>query len=80
MSKYNLKAFGIVREIVGGRQVVMEINGQTVADVRAHLLTNYPPLVGLRSLMIAVNNEYAEETHVLHETDEIALIPPVSGG
>lgn len=80
MSKYNLKAFGIVREIVGGRQVVMEINGQTVADVRAHLLTSYPALIGLRSMLIAVNNEYAEDSQVILETDEIALIPPVSGG
>lgn len=80
MSKYNLKAFGIVCEIVGGRQVVMEINGQTVADLRAHLLTSYPALIGLRSMLIAVNNEYAEDSQIILETDEIALIPPVSGG
>lgn len=80
MNKYNLKAFGIVREVVGGRQVMLELEGQTVAAVRAHLLATYPQLVGLRSLLIAVNNEYADETMVLRETDEIALIPPVSGG
>ena len=34
----------------------------------------------VRSLYIAVNKEYAKDDLVLKETDEIALIPPVSGG
>lgn len=80
MGNYKLKAFGVVREIVGGKDVQLEINAQTVAEVRAYLLAQYPPLVGLRSLLIAVNNEYANESQQLKETDEIALIPPVSGG
>jgi molybdopterin synthase sulfur carrier subunit len=40
----------------------------------------YPNLKGLKSLLIAVNNEYAEDSVELLESDEIALIPPVSGG
>lgn len=63
-----------------GSIIRFQLEGQTVAAVRAHLLATYPQLVGLRSLLIAVNNEYADETMVLKETDEIALIPPVSGG
>jgi len=30
--------------------------------------------------MIAVNDEYAEDSWILKETDEVAIIPPVSGG
>jgi molybdopterin synthase sulfur carrier subunit len=37
-------------------------------------------LIGLRSLYIAVNSDYADENLILNGADEIALIPPVSGG
>jgi sulfur-carrier protein len=78
--KVKVKAFGITKEILGGREVVVEFNGQTVADLRAHLLQKYGQLTRLRSLMIAVNSGYAEESYVLAGSDEVALIPPVSGG
>lgn len=80
MKQFNVKAFGITRDILGGNQKAVRIDGQTVADLRAELLRQYPQLVGLRSLFIAVNSNYAEESAVLNENDEIALIPPVSGG
>jgi sulfur-carrier protein len=78
--KYKVRAFGIAREIMGGRENFVETEGQTVADLRGELLKNYPELISLRSLMIAVNNVYADDAAVLHEGDEIAVIPPVSGG
>jgi sulfur-carrier protein len=80
MAKYKVKAFGITKEILGGKEIVIDLAGLTVQDLRHHLVSAYPKLVGLRSLMIAVNNNYAEDTVSLKETDEIALIPPVSGG
>jgi molybdopterin converting factor subunit 1 len=79
-TSYKIKAFGIAREIFGSREIVIQLHGQTVADLRRELLSLYPDLTGLRSLLIAVNNDYAEETAILNETDEIAVIPPVSGG
>jgi molybdopterin synthase sulfur carrier subunit len=80
MKKYKIKAFGITKEIVGGREIYIEVKGQTVADLRQELNEKYPKLLGLRSLMIAVNNSYAEDSAGITEADEIALIPPVSGG
>ena len=80
MAKYKVKAFGITKDILGGRENVVEIEGQTVADLRQQLQEKYPQLSGLRSLMIAVNNNYAEDETAISEADEIALIPPVSGG
>lgn len=79
----NLKIalFGIAKEIVG--QSVLEINapdGQPVEQLLEQLRTQYPALSQLSSLAVAVNNEYAEDTQLLHERDEIALIPPVAGG
>ena len=80
MNKYRIKAFGITKDLLGGRETTIEINGATVADLRAALNGRYPELLGLRSLFIAVNNDYADDHIQLHESDEIALIPPVSGG
>ena len=78
--KYRLKAFGVAREIVGGREISVEVDGQTVAALRQQLLKNYPALTSLRSLMVAVNNEYADDSRQISQSDEIAIIPPVSGG
>lgn len=80
MKKYTVLAFGIAKDILGGRQCEIELPDNTVAALRTALLGRYPALAGLRSLMIAVNSEYAEDGVLLEERDEIALIPPVSGG
>ena len=78
--KYKIKAFGITKDILGGKESVIEVGGTTVADLRQELERKYPGLQGLRSLFIAVNHTYAEDSLAITETDEIALIPPVSGG
>ncbi|HEY3402868.1 MAG TPA: MoaD/ThiS family protein [Ohtaekwangia sp.] len=80
MKRYSVRAFGVAREILGGKETVVEMEGQTVASLRKQLLEKYPDLKGLRSLLIAVNNTYADDVQLLSETDEIAVIPPVSGG
>ncbi|MBT9392054.1 molybdopterin converting factor subunit 1 [Hymenobacter sp. NST-14] len=79
----NLKIalFGIAREIVG--QSVLEVSapeGQSAQGLLHDLHARYPALAGLSSLAVAVNNEYAAADTLLQERDEIALIPPVSGG
>ncbi|MGC1242188.1 MAG: MoaD/ThiS family protein [Chryseosolibacter sp.] len=48
--------------------------------MRSALKQRYPSLLDIRSLMIAVNNAYAEDDLSIADSDEIALIPPVSGG
>ena len=78
--KHTIKPFGVAREIMGGRDVVVNTDGRTVGDLRRELLKTYPQLLDLRSLFIAVNLAYANDEVVLTESDEIALIPPVSGG
>ncbi len=73
--------FGIAREIVGKSSLELSVPaGQSAAGLLAELRAQYPALAGLRSLAVAVNNEYAADDVALHERDEIALIPPVSGG
>ena len=80
MNKYKIIPFGITKDLLGGREASIEINGQTVGALRTALNERYPQLLNLRSLLIAVNNDYADEDVVLSHSDEIALIPPVSGG
>lgn len=80
MKKYKIIAFGITKDILGGKETVIEADAGTVLELRQHLTQRYPQLRGLKSLLIAVNSNYAEDSESLDETDEIALIPPVSGG
>ena len=80
MNRYRVRAFGVTRDVLQAKESEIAVDGNTVADLRRKLLAEYPRLAGLRSLYIAVNNEYADEEKVLQEGDEIALIPPVSGG
>jgi len=78
--KYSIKSYGIAKDIVGDRNVVIETNAATVGELRSWLAARYPSLTALRSLFIAVNQNYAEDDAFLKESDEIVLIPPVSGG
>lgn len=78
--KYTLKAFGVTKDILGGRDVSFEMEGNKVADLRSELQSRFPEIKSLNSLFIAVNNNYADDGQTLNESDEIALIPPVSGG
>ena len=79
--KVSILAFGITKDILGGREVLFELAGeQTVANLLKTLESQYPQLQGLASLKVAVNSEYAEPDWAIRETDEVVLIPPVSGG
>jgi molybdopterin synthase sulfur carrier subunit len=78
--KYKVKSFGIAKDIIGDRSTTIETDAVTVGELRSWLVNKYPELLGLRSLFIAVNQNYADENSVINETDEIVLIPPVSGG
>lgn len=80
MNKYTIRAFGITKDIIGQRQMVIETAQQTVGGLKAILVEKYPSLAGLKSLVVAVNNQYADDADILKSEDEIALIPPVSGG
>ena len=74
-------AFGIVKDIFSGSSTSIELpEGAHVGDLKAALEQVYPRLRQLSSCLLAVNNEYAAADTRIAEKDEIALIPPVSGG
>lgn len=78
--KFTITSFGIAKDILGARKLVVDTDSTNVGELRSWLTTRYPSLTDLRSLFIAVNQNYAADDAVLKETDEIVLIPPVSGG
>ncbi|HRX84585.1 MAG TPA: MoaD/ThiS family protein [Phycisphaerae bacterium] len=55
--------------------------GSTIASLERQLSADAPALSrAARSIRFAVNQEFAERTCVLQDGDEVAVIPPVSGG
>lgn len=80
--KVRVKFFAILRERAGSGEVTKEIaDGSTVKDLWDSLKRDYPRLPPLdRRLLYAVNKEYVDPDHVLKNEDEVAFIPPVSGG
>lgn len=76
-----LLAFGIVKEIFKVNRIEISLpEGSTVNGLRKNLEHQFPAIKRLSTYMIAVNNEYAGEDVILKSEDEIAIIPPVSGG
>jgi molybdopterin converting factor subunit 1 len=73
--------FGIVKDIVGDDKLDIKLDfPKNVGDLKKYLVKKYPELGNLSSIAIALNNEYATEEMTLTIEDEIAIIPPVSGG
>lgn len=79
--RLTIRTFGIARDICGSPAVELEMPDRSTADqLRQHLRERYPRLGLLASFLLAVNEEYAAPDQPLSPTDEIAIIPPVSGG
>ena len=74
--------FGISREIVGNKKIKVDPaeNIKTVTELKHWMRQKYPQLEKLSSLAIAVDNEYADDAQNLSDENEVAIIPPVSGG
>ncbi|GGH07891.1 MoaD/ThiS family protein [Mucilaginibacter phyllosphaerae] len=77
----SILAFGIAKDIFGGPIIKLELPaGATAAELKLRLEERYPRLKQLASYMLAVNNEYAADNGAITAQDEVAIIPPVSGG
>lgn len=75
--------FGAARDAVGQAEIDFPINSEpvNVANARIKLFSQYPGLERFgNSLLWAVNQEYADANRALHNGDELAVFPPVSGG
>src|ERR1035437_2277948 len=74
--------FGILKDLVGSSEAQLELGaGATAGDLWTALQAQTPGLARFqKSVAVAVNQHYSEPGTLLHEGDEVALLPPVSGG
>lgn len=74
--------FGAARDAVDANQLELSLDAPaTVASAFRKLVESFPALERFgRSLLFAVNQEYATPDTLLNENDELAIFPPVSGG
>lgn len=80
--RVRIRLFAIQRELAGTREVRLELSpGALVTDAWEVLVAKFPALApGRSSVRFAVNGEYAGPEVPLADGDEVAMIPPVSGG
>jgi molybdopterin converting factor subunit 1 len=76
------RLFARLREWTGSEVIEVSLpSGSTVQDLRQVIERTWPQAAGLlANTAVAVNNEYADLDHPIRSGDEVALIPPVSGG
>ena len=74
--------FGVLKEGFGGSGETLKLADEAqVADLLAACRERFRGPDGLwESIAVAVNQEYAQRSDVLRDGDEVALLPPVSGG
>jgi molybdopterin synthase catalytic subunit len=80
--RVSVRLFAGLRDLAGTGELAAEVApGATIADVWALVVAGHPALAPYgRSLSAARNLEYVRLTAPVAEADEIAFLPPVSGG
>jgi molybdopterin converting factor subunit 1 len=80
--RVTVRLFARLREIAGADELSRDVPaGSTVGVVWRGLTSDFPELGRYeRSISSAVNADYAQMHHVVREGDEVAFLPPVSGG
>jgi molybdopterin converting factor subunit 1 len=78
----NIHLFARARELAGAERVSVDLPpGSTVAALHALLAAMFPAMASLlERSAIAVNHDSADAGQVIDDGDEVAVIPPVSGG
>jgi molybdopterin converting factor subunit 1 len=80
--RVTVRLFARLRDLVGTGELVREVaEPATVQDVWLELLTEWPAIADYRTnLSVAVNAEWARMDAAIGDGDEVAFLPPVSGG
>ncbi len=80
--RVHVKLFATYREIVGSAGITWSAqDGLTLRDLVDGVVAKYPRLEAYRdTMLLAVNHDFTSADRVLREGDEVALLPPVSGG
>lgn len=76
-----IKFFALGRELIGQSELEMDLpENANILTLIERLKNDYPRFARLNSYLIAVNMEYSGMDTQLKDGDEVAIIPPVSGG
>lgn len=76
-----MRLFAAYREAAGRDDLLLELpDGSTVGDALRRVQLDHPGLGQARQILVARNRVYADSGSALADGDEVALIPPVSGG
>ena len=80
--KIDIQLFAAARDAAGEGVVALQLSDTAdVAELRRRLTKAVPALAPLAaSLLVAVNNQYADDSVTLKNSDKVACFPPVSGG
>jgi molybdopterin converting factor subunit 1 len=82
MSGVKVLLFGAAADLAGKREIEVPLGGESSLDeLWEKVVGEYPRLSPMReTLAFAVNGEYAERDAEVTPGDEVAFLPPVSGG
>jgi len=80
--RVTVRLFARLRDLAGSGELMREVEAPaTVKTVWQSLTAEIPALVEYEDTMsVAVNAEYARMAAAVHDGDEVAFLPPVSGG
>ena len=78
----NVRLFALYRERLERDRLTLVVPPPATVATALAVMAEAHPRIGLLvdNTMVAVNHEYVDKTHALEDGDEVALIPPVSGG
>ena len=75
-----VKLFASSREIIGKDKITLKLSEKmTALDLRRMILEQYPQIARIQ-FVIAINRKIADDATTLDQMDEVAILPPVSGG
>ena len=80
--RVTVRLFARLRELAGREAWSLDLaDGATAADVWTAVVADHPSLAPFRSaISVAVNAEFARFTSPVRDADDVAFLPPVSGG
>ena len=77
----DIKLFASCRELIGKEKITLKLKNQiTVGDLRKTIINLYPVLPRRIQFVVALNYQIVNEMTPISQKDEVAILPPVSGG